>query len=117
MLLLTKKKNNFVLLVLYVLCDIKVGLSLSEKICVVCFIESPLKMMNNFKIHDVTTWLTNSWDRHIAQISRSKSNQTMKLGQLIEYNKRNVFLQKLCNYAENKTRRLVPDLLLFFKYA
>ena len=32
----------------------------------------------------------------------------MKLGQLIEYNKRNVFLQK---YAENKARRLVPNLL------
>ena len=29
-------------------------------------------------------------------ISRSKGNQTMKFGQLIEYNKRNIFLQKLC---------------------
>ena len=27
---------------------------------------------------------------------QSKGNQTMKLGQLIEYNKRNIFLQKLC---------------------
>ena len=32
----------------------------------------------------------------LHEISRSKSNQTMKLGQLIEYNKRNIFLQKLC---------------------
>ena len=31
----------------------------------------------------------------LANISRSKSNQTMKLGQLIEYNKRNIVLQKL----------------------
>ena len=29
-------------------------------------------------------------------ISQSKDNQIMKFGQLIEYNKRNVFLQKLC---------------------
>ena len=36
----------------------------------------------------------------------------MKLGQLIEYNKRFVFLQ---NYEEDETGRLVPDLFLFFK--
>ena len=36
----------------------------------------------------------------------------MKLGQLIDCNKRNIFLQ-----AENKAGRLVPDLFLFFKYA
>ena len=28
--------------------------------------------------------------------SQSEGNQTMKYGQLIEYNKRNIFLQKLC---------------------
>ena len=31
----------------------------------------------------------------LPNISRSKGNQTMKLGQLIEYKKRNIFLQKL----------------------
>ena len=31
-----------------------------------------------------------------SDISRSKGNQTMKFGQLIENNKRNIFLQKLC---------------------
>ena len=35
----------------------------------------------------------------------------MKLGQLIEYNKRFVFLQ---NYEEDETGRLVPDLFKFF---
>ena len=29
-------------------------------------------------------------------ISQSKGNQTMKIGQLIEYNKRDNFLQTLC---------------------
>ena len=29
-------------------------------------------------------------------ISQSKGNQTMKFGQLMEYDKRNIFLQKLC---------------------
>ena len=28
--------------------------------------------------------------------SLSKDNQTMKFGQLLEYNKRNIFIQKLC---------------------
>ena len=35
----------------------------------------------------------------------------MKLGQLIEHNKRNIFL---LSYAENEAQRLVPDLFLFF---
>ena len=30
----------------------------------------------------------------LPDISRSKSNQTMKLGQLIEYTMRNIFLEK-----------------------
>ena len=32
----------------------------------------------------------------LPNISRSKGNQTMKLGQLLEYNMRNIFLEKLC---------------------
>ena len=43
-------------------------------------------------------------------ISQSKGNQTIKFGQLIEYNKRFVFFK---NYTENKARRLVPDLFIF----
>ena len=31
----------------------------------------------------------------LPNISQSKSNQTMKFGQLIEYNKRKIFLHKL----------------------
>ena len=31
----------------------------------------------------------------LPNISKSKGNQTMKFGQLIEYNKKNIFLQKL----------------------
>ena len=46
----------------------------------------------------------------LPNISRSKSNQKMKLGQLIKYNKRNIFLK---NYAENQAGRLVPGLFLF----
>ena len=36
----------------------------------------------------------------------------MKFGQLIEYNKRNIFLQ---NHTENEAGRLVLDFSLFFK--
>ena len=32
----------------------------------------------------------------LPNISRRKSNQTMKLGQLIEYIKGNIFLQEVC---------------------
>ena len=32
----------------------------------------------------------------LPDISQSEGNQTMKFGQLTEYNKRNIFLQKLC---------------------
>ena len=32
----------------------------------------------------------------LPNISQSKVNQTMKFGQLIEHNKKNIFLQKLC---------------------
>ena len=32
----------------------------------------------------------------LTNISRIKGNQTMKLEQLKEYKKRNIFLQKLC---------------------
>ena len=32
----------------------------------------------------------------LTNISQNKRNQTMELGQLIEYNKINIFLQKLC---------------------
>ena len=39
----------------------------------------------------------------LPNISQSKGNQTMKFGQLIEYNKRNIFLQKLCGKRGRKT--------------
>ena len=49
----------------------------------------------------------------LSNIARSKGNQTMKLGQLIEYNKRNIFLQNLCRKwgRENSSR----PLLVFWK--
>ena len=39
----------------------------------------------------------------------------MKFSQLIEYNKRNIFLQKL--WGETEAERLLPDPLLFFEKA
>ena len=39
----------------------------------------------------------------------------MKIGQLMEYNKRNIFLRELCRKRGKDT--IVPDLLLFFKKA
>ena len=46
----------------------------------------------------------------LPNTSQSKSNQTMKFGQLIEHIKINIFLQKLCGKWDH-AGRLVPDLL------
>ena len=48
----------------------------------------------------------------LFNISQSEGNQTMKFGQLIEHNKINTFLQKLCRKWGRETS---PDLFLFFK--
>ena len=48
----------------------------------------------------------------MPNISRSKANQTLKLGEVIEYNNRNIFFQKSCR---KWGRRLAPDHFLFFK--
>ena len=50
----------------------------------------------------------------LSNISRSKSNQAMKFGQLLKYKKSKFFFK---NYAENKRRRLVPELFSFFQKA
>ena len=42
----------------------------------------------------------------LTNTSRSKGNQAMKFGQLIEDNMRNVFLE---NYTQNVLDKLVPD--------
>ena len=47
----------------------------------------------------------------LLNISESKDNQTMKFGQLIEYYKRNIFLQKLC---EKWGRETSPRPLFIF---
>ena len=42
--------------------------------------------------------------RHILpNILRSKGNQTMKFGQIIEYDMRNIFLEKSCTKYDGET--------------
>ena len=41
-------------------------------------------------------WKRNRYNTYIAQYLESKGIQTMKYGQLIEYNKRIIFLKKSC---------------------
>ena len=66
-----------------------------------------------FKIYEVN--LVNKQLKYTySNISRSKSSQAMKFGQVIEYNKTDFFFKK---HAENEAERLVPDLLLFFRKA
>ena len=130
---------------------LKVRLSPLKKICIICLIQSLLKMMKNafyfilkalsilkiFKFlsrHFGHVWkmawlnrlnLTSKFMTSqpgfqaipiliLPNISQSKGSQTIKFGQLTEYNKRNIFLQVLCR---KWGRRLVPDLFLFFRKA
>ena len=62
---------------------------------------------NNFEIYDVTSWLINKCNTHISNISRSTGSQTMKFGQLIEFNMREIFLLK--NHTQNVAEKLFPD--------
>ena len=39
----------------------------------------------------------------LPNISRSKGNQTMKFGQWIDYNMRNIFFEKLCTKCDGET--------------
>ena len=45
----------------------------------------------------------------LINIPRSKGDQIMKFGQLIEYNLRNIFLK---NYTQNVAEKLFPDSFL-----
>ena len=49
----------------------------------------------------------------LPNVSQGKGNQSMKLDQVIEYNKGNIFFFK--NYAEKEAGKLVPDLFLLFE--
>ena len=49
----------------------------------------------NFKTNYITTYVTIAI-RIFCNISRSKANQTLKFGHLIEYNVRKNFLQNSC---------------------
>ena len=42
----------------------------------------------------------------LANISRSRDNQAIIFGQLLEHNKSNIFLK---NYTQNMVEKLVPD--------
>ena len=58
------------------------------------------------KLYDVTAWLANNRN---TNISRSKSNKTMKFGQLIECNMRKFVLK---DHTQNVMEELVPDSFL-----
>ena len=55
--------------------------------------------MVNSKIHDLTDWAKRIKIRILSNISRRKINQTIKCGQLIEYNIRNIFVEN--TYLKN----------------
>ena len=70
----------------------------------------------NFKIYGVTTWKINNCNTHIAQYIKMclYINQTIKFGQLIECNIRNISLK---NHTQNVMEKLFPDPFLKNKTA
>ena len=64
-----------------------------------------LERSGYFKFCDVTAWLTNNCHTHIEYRQyTSKANQTIKFGQLVEYNKRNIFLEKSFTECGGETK-------------
>ena len=57
----------------------------------------------NFKIYDVTTAQKIIKGHLFPNISRTKDNQAMKFGQLIEYKVNNIFHLKSCNESGRET--------------
>ena len=110
----------------------KVGLlTFHKSVCVICFFESPLKLLKNafyftlkalfvlkiftflswlsghvfrkvnFKIHDVTTWSTNIYCPISQEVKASR--QLIEFSQLIEYNIRNIFVEKWYSKRSGET--------------
>ena len=62
----------------------------------------------NFKMYDVTTWETKNCI--LLNILRSKGNQSMKFGQLIQCNMGNIFLEKSYAKCDGETiLRVSPE--------
>ena len=59
--------------------------------------------MVNFKTYHAINWEMNNYNTHIA-LYLKKRNQTIKFGLLIEYNMRNIFLQKSCSKYDVEPR-------------
>ena len=74
-----------------------------NKICHLVIFQKYICASANIIYNQITVQL-------LSNILGSKVNQTMKFGQVIEYNKGSI-LKKI---AENKARRLASDLFLFF---
>ena len=51
----------------------------------------------------------------MVNISRSKDNQTMKFGQVVEHNKRKIKKKNEIGRAENEIGRPVPEFFLLLK--
>ena len=62
---------------------------------------------------DVTAWLTNNYNTHIAQYLPNYRQSENDIWSVNKIKQDKIFYIK--NHAENGAGRLVPDLFLFFK--
>ena len=61
-----------------------------------------VKVKVNFKIYHIANW--EIIETHtLSSVSRSKGNQTIKFGQLVEYNIRNIFFENSCPKCDVET--------------
>ena len=79
--------------------------------CSLCSLVSKYFLFFCVYFYTARTWFLLT--HMLSNISQTKSKQKIELRNLIEYNKKNIFLQKLCR--KQARGRLDPDLFLFFK--
>ena len=80
------------------------------------FLVKKLSLIRNIRLfQNLCHNLVNKYKTNIANISRNTSNQTMKFDQLLEYNTRNIFLQKSCGKGGDWGRETSSGSLCFWK--
>lgn len=67
---------------------------------------SILKIFHALSKYDTRTWATNNCNRYIVLSLEKYDKETIKFGQLLEKNMRNIFFSK--NHTSNAEEKLLP---------
>ena len=81
------------------------------------FSKQTIAIHSLFNIANIHILETNNCNTLIVQYCKYKDNQTIKFGQLIEKNMRNIYDMKnnLKNHTQNVVEKVFPDLILKYQ--